>query len=112
MTVLLFEILFLLVTKWIDGHDLRRGIVGDGGVKPLSIVAFFISLVRNGHNSSLPFGAETDYLTYRFISQFLSMRPEFLGSSRSGWPARADLLARSSTRTSGYLSSSPLLSEP
>ena len=46
-TVPLFAVLLLLATKCIDGHDLRRGIVGDGGVKPLSIMALFISLVRN-----------------------------------------------------------------
>ena len=44
-TVPLFAVLLLLATKCIDGHDLRRGIVGEGGVKPLSIMAFFISLV-------------------------------------------------------------------
>jgi len=46
-TVPLFAVLLLLATKCIDGNDLRRGIVGDGGVKPLSIMALFISLVRN-----------------------------------------------------------------
>ena len=46
-TVPLFAVLLLLATKYIDGHDLRRGIVGDGGVKLLSIMALFISLVRN-----------------------------------------------------------------
>jgi len=46
-TVPLFAVLLLLATKCIDGHDLRRGIVGDGGVKPLSIMALFISLVCN-----------------------------------------------------------------
>ena len=45
-TVPLFAVLLLLATKCIDGRDLRRGIVGDGGVKPLSIMALFISLVR------------------------------------------------------------------
>ncbi|KAF9646199.1 hypothetical protein BDM02DRAFT_3156650 [Thelephora ganbajun] len=43
-TVPLFAVLLLLATKCIDGHDLRRGIVGEGGVKPLSIMALFISL--------------------------------------------------------------------
>ena len=46
-TVPLFAVLLLLATKCIDGNDLRRGIVGDGGVKPLSIMALFISLVCN-----------------------------------------------------------------
>ena len=46
-TVPLFAVLLLLATKCIDGNDLRRGIVGDGGVKPLSIMALFISLVSN-----------------------------------------------------------------
>ena len=46
-TVPLFSVLLLLAAKCIDGHDLRRGIVGDGGVKPLSIMALFISLVWN-----------------------------------------------------------------
>ena len=44
-TVPLFTILLLLATKCIDGHDLRRGIVGDGGVKTPSVMAPFISLV-------------------------------------------------------------------
>lgn len=44
-TVPLFAVLLLLATKCIDGYDLRRGIVGEGGVKPLSIMALFISLV-------------------------------------------------------------------
>lgn len=43
-TVPLFAVLLLLATKCIDGHDLRIGIVGEGGVKPLSIMALFISL--------------------------------------------------------------------
>ena len=46
-TVPLFAVLLLLATKCIDGNDLRRGIVGDGGAKPLSIMALFISLVSN-----------------------------------------------------------------
>ena len=46
-TVPLFAVLLLLATKCIDGNDLRRGIIGDGGVRPLSIMALFISLVRN-----------------------------------------------------------------
>jgi hypothetical protein len=46
-TVPLFAVLLLLATKCIDGHDLRLGIVGEGGVKPLSIMALFISLVSD-----------------------------------------------------------------
>ena len=46
-TVPLFAVLLLLATKCIDGGDLRRGIVGEGGVRPLSIMALFISLVSN-----------------------------------------------------------------
>ena len=48
-TVPVFSVLLLLATKCIDGHDLRRGIVGEDGVKPLSIMALFISLVRIEH---------------------------------------------------------------
>lgn len=44
-TVPLFAVLLLLATKCIDGSDLRRGLFGEGGVKPLSIMALFISLV-------------------------------------------------------------------
>ena len=45
----LFVALLLLVTKRIesDGYDLRPGTIDDGGVKPLSVTALFISLVRN-----------------------------------------------------------------
>jgi hypothetical protein len=46
-TVPLFAVLLLLATKRIDGDDLRRGIIGDGGVKPLSIMTLFIALVRS-----------------------------------------------------------------
>ena len=46
-TAPLFSVLLLLAAKCIDGHDLRTGIVGDDGVKPLSIMALFTSLVRN-----------------------------------------------------------------
>ena len=46
-TVPLFSVLLLLATKCIDGHDLRQAIVGEGGVRPLSIMALFISLVWN-----------------------------------------------------------------
>ena len=44
-TVPLFAVLLLLATKGIDGHDLLLGIVGDGGVKPLSIMALVLSPV-------------------------------------------------------------------
>ncbi|PWN22103.1 hypothetical protein BCV69DRAFT_246454 [Microstroma glucosiphilum] len=37
-------ILFLLATRTIGGEQIRLGIVGDGGVKPYSVLALFISL--------------------------------------------------------------------
>ena len=46
-TVPLFAILLSLVTKYIDGHDSRQETIGDGEVKPLSIMALLISLVPN-----------------------------------------------------------------
>ena len=66
-TVPLFAVLLLLATRCIDGDDLRRGIVGEGGVEPLSIMALFISLVRDHHSCTSVFGAETVYSTSRLI---------------------------------------------
>lgn len=37
-------ILFLLATRTIGGEQVRLGIVGDGSVKPYSVLALFISL--------------------------------------------------------------------
>ena len=66
-TVPLFAVLLLLATRCIDGDDLRRGIVGEGGVEPLSIMALFISLVRDHRFCSSVFGAEASYSTFRLI---------------------------------------------
>jgi len=44
-TVPFFAVLLLLAAQCINGDDLRIGIVGEGGVKPLSIMGLFISLV-------------------------------------------------------------------
>jgi len=44
ITLPLFSVLLLLATKAIDGSIIQRGIVGDDGVKPLNILALFISL--------------------------------------------------------------------
>ena len=45
ITVPLFAVLLLLATRSIDGTVIKRGIVGADGVKPLNIMALFISLV-------------------------------------------------------------------
>ena len=46
-TIPVFAVLLLLATRCIDRHDLRLGIIGDGGVQPPSIMALFLSLVTN-----------------------------------------------------------------
>ena len=48
ITVPLASVLILLACGAIDGSVLKRGIIGADGVKPLNIMALFISLVR-GH---------------------------------------------------------------
>jgi hypothetical protein len=45
ITVPLFSVLLLLAAGVIDGTILRKGIVGADGIKPLDIMALFISLV-------------------------------------------------------------------
>jgi hypothetical protein len=45
-TAPLAGVLLLLATGAIGGTEVRRGIVGADGVKPLDIMALFISLVR------------------------------------------------------------------
>lgn len=45
LTVPLISVLLLLATQCIDGTDVRRGILGADGVKPIDIMALFISLV-------------------------------------------------------------------
>ena len=66
-TVPLFAVLLLLATKCINGHDLRRGIVGDGGVKPLSIMTLFL-WYEMCCDPSLPRGAEFRVQAYLTIS--------------------------------------------
>ncbi|KAA1476467.1 hypothetical protein DENSPDRAFT_853693 [Dentipellis sp. KUC8613] len=44
LTVPLIAVLFLLAVRAIDGTDVRRGILGADGVKPINIMALFISL--------------------------------------------------------------------
>jgi hypothetical protein len=39
-------ILLLLATRAIDSGVLRRGIIGSDGVRPINIMALFVSLVR------------------------------------------------------------------
>lgn len=46
ITVPLLSVLVLLASGAIDGTVIRRGIVGADGVKPINIMALFISLVR------------------------------------------------------------------
>lgn len=45
ITVPLVAVLILLASRAIDGTVLKRGIVGADGVKPINIMALFISLV-------------------------------------------------------------------
>lgn len=45
ITVPLFSVLLLLSTSAIDGQIIRKGIFGADGIKPLDIMALFISLV-------------------------------------------------------------------
>jgi hypothetical protein len=44
-TAPLFTVLVLLAAGAIDGSDIRRGVLGADGVKPLDIMALFLSLV-------------------------------------------------------------------
>ena len=46
ITVPLASVLILLASGAIDGSVIRRGIIGADGVKPINIMALFISLVR------------------------------------------------------------------
>jgi hypothetical protein len=43
---LMVSVVLLLAVKAINGTVLKRGIIGADGVKPISIMALFISLVR------------------------------------------------------------------
>lgn len=45
-TVPLISVLFLLACRAISLTDVRRGILGADGVKPIDIMSLFISLVR------------------------------------------------------------------
>lgn len=51
ITVPLLAVLILLAARVINGGVVRDGIVGSNGVKPLDIMALFISLVRNSRFS-------------------------------------------------------------
>ncbi|EKM53631.1 uncharacterized protein PHACADRAFT_260089 [Phanerochaete carnosa HHB-10118-sp] len=52
ITVPLFCVLILLACKAIDGIVLKRGIIGADGVKPINIMALFISLVSSSVNAN------------------------------------------------------------
>lgn len=45
LTAPFFSVILLLCTKCINGTVVRQGIVGSNGIKPLDIMALFISLV-------------------------------------------------------------------
>ena len=45
ITVPLISVLILLACGAFDGQTVRDGVVGTGGVRPLNIMALFISLV-------------------------------------------------------------------
>jgi hypothetical protein len=51
-TVPLFSVLLLLAVGAIGGNEIRRGIVGADGVKPIDIMALFISLVSKYYSIS------------------------------------------------------------
>ena len=47
IAVPLISVLVLLACGAFDGETVRDGVVGTGGVRPLNIMALFISLVRS-----------------------------------------------------------------
>lgn len=91
ITVPLLAVLILLASGAIDGQVLKRGIVGADGVKPINIMALFISLVSKVFVCSTASEAKTSILgLYGNIARFHGAASLFsvLGSSqrRRIWP--------------------------
>ena len=83
ITVPLVSVLVLLASGAIDGSVIKRGIIGADGVKPINIMALFISLVRR---MMLSFG----HGILSSIQAYMSISLDFTGLLRFSafWVAR------------------------
>ena len=89
-----FGVFFLWAAQCIDGTIVRNGIVGIEGIKPLDIMALFISLVRHRSSESSP--------SNRLPSTRPTLRSHWMPPASSaflpfGWFAKVDHLALVST---------------
>lgn len=80
-TAPLAAVLLLIAAQVIDGSILKRGILGSDGIKPIDIMALFISLAvsRRTHQAEAPFLTFSQYISIsldatgllRFLAFFL-----------------------------------------
>ena len=97
----MFSVLLLLAVKAINGAMLKHGIIGADGVKPISIMALFISLVRGrGFTASMCSSFVTSDGNGRHISPSPWMRPACSAFWPFGLPGKVEPRVRGYTFTS------------